>query len=101
MLTRRFRSDDEGTDLAPKVLLDDEDFYPSMNSETIALLARAITDSEDEGGTPSLPTPGVSNGPSLENSDNGSLQFTILKRHSQTCCNLFRTVNNILTMLSL
>ncbi|XP_041365201.1 reticulophagy regulator 3-like [Gigantopelta aegis] len=68
VLTRRARSDDEVT--ASRVSMDDDDdFCPSMNPETIALLARAITDSEDESGTPSLPTPGASNQPSLENSD--------------------------------
>ncbi|KAL3831318.1 hypothetical protein ACJMK2_023085 [Sinanodonta woodiana] len=50
-----------------------EDFYPSIDPEVTAALARAITDSEDEGGpgtgTPSLPSPGLSKEPSFCNSE--------------------------------
>lgn len=46
-----------------------EDFYPT-DPMISAALARAITDSEDEGGTPSTSlTPGLSKEPSVTNSD--------------------------------
>ncbi|ESP03211.1 hypothetical protein LOTGIDRAFT_237816 [Lottia gigantea] len=52
------------------ILVDEEEEYiPSYDPETTAALARAITDSEDEGGTSSVPTPGLSKEPSIDNSD--------------------------------
>lgn len=53
--------------------VEEDDFLPSIDPVTAAALARAITDSEDEGtgGTPSLPTPGLSKEPSIDNSDEG------------------------------
>ena len=47
-----------------------EDFYPS-DPTISAALARAITDSEDEGGTPASLTPGLSKEPSEVNIDDG------------------------------
>ncbi|KAK7110383.1 reticulophagy regulator 3-like [Littorina saxatilis] len=49
--------------------VEEEDFEPSLDPVTTAALARAITDSEDEGtgGTPSIPT--LSKEPSIDNSD--------------------------------
>ncbi|KAK7481191.1 hypothetical protein BaRGS_00027451 [Batillaria attramentaria] len=64
---------DGRTGLLPQVVevVEEEDFEPSMDPATTAALARAITDSEDEGtgGTPSIPTPGLSKEPSIDNSD--------------------------------
>lgn len=68
------RSGGDGrTATLPQVVevVEEEDFEPSMDPATTAALARAITDSEDEGtgGTPSIPTPGLSKEPSTDNSD--------------------------------
>ncbi|XP_050418625.2 reticulophagy regulator 3 [Patella vulgata] len=45
----------------------EEEFYPDYDPLTTAALAKAITDSEDECGTPSVPTPGLSKEPSIDN----------------------------------
>ena len=49
----------------------EEDFEPSLDPLATAALARAITDSEDEGtgGTPSIPN--LSKEPSIDSSDDG------------------------------
>ncbi|XP_052812998.1 reticulophagy regulator 3-like [Mya arenaria] len=65
-------TDDEGH-LATSQCADNEsdleDFYPT-DPALSAALARAITDSEDEGGTPNMPlTPRMSKEPSVANSD--------------------------------
>ena len=52
----------------------EEDFYPSSDPAVTAALARAITDSEDEGGiggtSSTSMTPHLSKEPSINNSDN-------------------------------
>jgi hypothetical protein len=60
--------------LAQVVEEEEEDFEPSLDPVATAALARAITDSEDEGGTggntPSIPN--LSKEPSIDNtSDDG------------------------------
>ena len=51
--------------------MEEEDFEPSLDPIATAALARAITDSEDEGtgGSPSIPN--LSKEPSIDNSDDG------------------------------
>lgn len=71
-VTTSENTDDEGM-LTSSVCADNEsdleDFYPS-DPMISAALARAITDSEDEGGTPSTSlTPALSKQPSVINSD--------------------------------
>lgn len=69
-----------------------EDFYPS-DPMISAALARAITDSEDEGGTSSMSlTPRLSKEPSVVNSDDGTYCFIMLqrKRYIQFGCVRYR-----------
>lgn len=61
-----------------------EDFYPS-DPMMSAALARAITDSEDEGGTPSISlTPRRSKQPSATNSDDGMILKFVITRQKFT-----------------
>ncbi|KAL5007756.1 hypothetical protein ScPMuIL_016562 [Solemya velum] len=48
---------------------EEEDFSLCDDPATTAALARAITDSEDEGGTSALPSPYLSKNPSVDNSE--------------------------------
>ncbi|XP_046546457.1 reticulophagy regulator 3-like [Haliotis rubra] len=54
---------------------DYDEFCPPTDPTTTALLARAITDSEDEGGPSAIPTPQLSKEPSMDNSDNEEEDF--------------------------
>ncbi|KAH3721531.1 reticulophagy regulator 3-like [Dreissena polymorpha] len=77
-------TDEEGK-LTTSVCADNEsdleDFLPT-DPELSAALARAITDSEDEGGTPSMSiTPGFSKEPSVVNSDDENNHADDIESH--------------------
>lgn len=81
-MTTNENTDDEGM-LTTSVCADNEsdleDFYPS-DPMISAALARAITDSEDEGGTPSVSlSPRLSKEPSVANSDDGE-SFEVIEQ---------------------
>ena len=69
--------------------VEEEDFEPSLDPLATAALARAITDSEDEGtgGTPSIPN--LSKEPSIDNSDDGELVEVLMvsSSSSKRMCN--------------
>lgn len=60
---------------APRVeVVTEDDFVPQIDPEIVAALAKAITDSEEDGGNSALATPLLSKSPSINNSDDETLE---------------------------